>query len=169
MAAPHAALGLLRGFYRYQPQRGLCEVRGVGPNLWLAAAQGFGFFVSVVRFQDGAFQKILALLERPPKSLQWGSYRKCHRNLTVIFTDVESLPDVLTNSFYWNAWPVTHVFFADPSTSPVAPDGWGTRSRTHDHWMLGGSTTSRWTLVAWYPPGRVLCEPVTVPKQPWIP
>ena len=169
VAAPHAALGLLRGFYRYQPQRGLCEVRGVGPNLWLAAAQGLGFRVEAVRFQDRAFLRILALLARPPRSVRWGCYRKRHRNLTVVFTDVASLPDVPSNSQYWRAWNVTHVFFADPSTSPVAPPGWETRSRTHDHWMLGGSTTSRWKLIAWYPTGLVPCEPVTVPKQPWIP
>ena len=61
--APHAELGLLRGFYRYQVRRGLCEVQGVGPNLWLAAVRELSFFVHTVCFKDAEFRLIITDLE----------------------------------------------------------------------------------------------------------
>ena len=76
-----------QGFYCYQVRRGLYEVQGVGPNLWLVAAKGLGFFVHAVWFKDAEFCRIITDLEHSPRFLKWGSYRKCHPNLVVIFTD----------------------------------------------------------------------------------
>ena len=92
----------------------------MGPNLWLAAAKGPGFFVHAVCFMDAEFQRIITDLEDSPRFLKWGSYRKCHPNLTVIFMDEASLPE-LRNLAYWCTWKVPHVFFAAPSSELVAP------------------------------------------------
>ncbi|KAL7528707.1 LOW QUALITY PROTEIN: hypothetical protein ACHAXR_002586 [Thalassiosira sp. AJA248-18] len=43
------------------------------------------------------------------------------------------------------------------------------RRSSFDHWRLGGSTTARWDLVVWYPPGVSAPDPAEVPDQPWIP
>ena len=72
----------------------------MGLNLWLTAAHELELFVHVVRFQDAAFHQIITLLEHPSCSLQWGTYRKRHRNLTVVFADVAPVPDVATNQAY---------------------------------------------------------------------
>ena len=163
--ALHAELGLLRGFYRYQARRGLCKVQRVGPNLWLPAAKGLGFFVHTVRFKDEEFRRTITDPEHSQCFLKWGIYRKCHPKLAVIFTDTASLPE-LRNLPYWHVWKVTHIFFTSPSSEPVVPKGWHTLSRLYDRWTLGGSTTSWWKMVVWYPTGSVPWEPVMAPSQP---
>ena len=34
-------------FYQYQEKRGVCEVCGFGPNLWIAAVKGLGFMCTL--------------------------------------------------------------------------------------------------------------------------
>ena len=62
-----------------------------------------------------------------------------------------------------------HVFYspADFIISPLA--GWAERSVTFGHAYLGGSITSVWKLVPWYPPGETPFSPVDLPEQPWFP
>ena len=91
----------------------------MGPNLGIAAAKGLVFFVHAVRFKDEEFRRIITAPEHSPRFLKWGSYRKCHQNLAVIFTDAASFPE-LHNLAYWHTWKVPHVFFASPSSEPVA-------------------------------------------------
>ena len=100
----------------------------VGPNLWLAAAKGLGFFVQVVWFKDTEFRCTNTDPEHSPRFLKWVSYCKCHPNLAVIFVDAASLLE-LHNLAQWHAWKVPHSFFADPSLEPVPPGGWQACSR----------------------------------------
>ena len=55
--------------------------------MWLVAVKGLGFFIYTVRFKDAEFRRIITDPEHSPRFLKWGSYRKCHPNLVVIFTD----------------------------------------------------------------------------------
>ena len=87
-------LGLLRGFYLLiLKKRGTCEVRGVGPNRGMAAAQGLGFQVLIVQFKDAGYWHILSTPEFAPKILACGpgTYRRFPPNISVIFTNAASL------------------------------------------------------------------------------
>ena len=94
----------------------MCEVRGVGPNLWMAASQGLGFQVRTVQFQDAGYWCIILTSGFALKILAWGTYHGCHPNMSVIFTDAASL--LLSSGYkYWGAWSVVYMFFEDPSGS----------------------------------------------------
>ena len=45
--------------------------------------------------------------------------------------------------------------------SPAPPQGWTSRSVCLSHADTGGSTSGRWVLAVWYPPGHPLVEPLT--------
>ena len=105
---------------------------GMGKKLWLTAAKGLGFFVHAVHFKDTEFQRNITDPEHSLCFLKWGSYCKCYLNLGVICMYEASLVE-LHNLAYWNAWKVPHVFFAYPSSEPVAPGGWQERSRVYNH------------------------------------
>ena len=141
--APHAELGLLHGFTRCQNRRGLCEVRGVRPNQWVAAAKGLGFHAHVVRFKDRKFERVLQLSDPSPCTLKWGHcrVRNCHPNLAAVFLDRISLS--VRDDGYWNLWLVPHVFFLEPDPALLAPEGWEERAHMFNHRTLGGSTTPR--------------------------
>ncbi|EJK69036.1 hypothetical protein THAOC_09747, partial [Thalassiosira oceanica] len=57
--APHAATGIIRGFLPSHAWRGMCEVRGDGPNLWPLVLHGLGFKVAALRFRDKSFLEAL--------------------------------------------------------------------------------------------------------------
>ena len=44
---------------------------------------------------------------------------------------------------------------------PPPPRGWSARSVSLAHSATGGSTSGKWTLVVWYPPGLPWVEPLT--------
>ena len=119
MADPHAKLGILQGFYRYQEKRGRYEVRGVGTNLWMSAAQGLGFQVLMVQFKDAGYRCILLTPDFAAKIMGWGpgTYCGCPSNMSAVFIDADSLPPSL-NFHYWESWTVVHVFFDDSSGYP---------------------------------------------------
>ena len=73
---------------------------------------------------------------------------------------------------YWNNthWQVPHVLFVKPDLIPLQPPpGWSTVHLLLNHSHLGGSTTSRWGLVALLPPSHPACRPYSLPAQPWQP
>ena len=82
----YAELGLLQGINRYQKRRGLCEVRGVVPNQWVAAAKGLGFHVHVICFKDKEFECIIKDSVLSPCTLNWEHCRarERHPNIAVV-------------------------------------------------------------------------------------
>ena len=141
MLVPHVKLGLLRRYYCYQVRRCLCKVRRVGPHFWLATAKGIGFHVHTVRIKGEGFVRILSALGFSPQLAKWGECHKCHPNLSIVFSDVTSLPPH-GKAIYWSAWLVTHIFFAaiNHMVHPLA--GWKVRLKVFDHCNLGGYTIS---------------------------
>ena len=68
----------------------------------MAAEKGLGFRVHYVRFKVVGYQRILCTPSLTPKLSKWGSYRKCHPSMPVIFSDAALLP-TLRNYKYWEA------------------------------------------------------------------
>ena len=101
----------------------------------MAVTKGLGFHVHTVRFNYAGYFCILSTPGFVPELLEWGSYCKCHPDMSVIFTDAASLL-TLHNNKYWEVWLVVHVFFEDPSGSSPPPLGWQERSKVFDHWTL---------------------------------
>ena len=89
----------------------MCEVRGVGPHLWLSVAEDLGFYVHTVRIKDEGFVQILSVSGVSPQLVKWGAYCKCHLDLSIVFLDV-TLLSLLDKVRYWSTWLAAHVFFA---------------------------------------------------------
>ncbi|EJK62140.1 hypothetical protein THAOC_17263, partial [Thalassiosira oceanica] len=144
--APHAATGIIRGFLPSHARRGMCEVRGDGPNLWpLLVLHGLGFEVGVLRFRDRPFLEALRVAGFGSRALPYGAnwWRKGLARVggkaVAVFLDHEGVR------------------------------GDAARSLTMSHDELGGSTTASWSLVAWYPPGHDSPPPIQCPPQPHAP
>ncbi|KAL7537841.1 hypothetical protein ACHAXR_008130, partial [Thalassiosira sp. AJA248-18] len=170
--APHAATGLIQGFRPRDRQfRGWCEVRCSSPHLWSVAAPALGFPVRSIRTTNARFVSVLRAAGSQAKHLGQGSrpgFRADSLNVSIVFGDVASMP-AWTQSAYWAHWRVPHVFHLKPGVEIIPPSGWSARRSSFEHWRLGGSTTARWDLGVWYPPGGAAPNPVEVPDQPWIP
>ena len=98
----------------------MCEVHGVDPTLWMAAAKGLGFHVHSVWFNGAGYQRIILAPGLTPKLSKWGCYRTCHPNVSIIFSEIALLP---TNYRYWEAFFVAHVFFVDSVFETPPPLG----------------------------------------------
>ncbi len=175
----HSDLLLVRGFLKYCPPRGSCEVRGAGPNLWFAAAGSLGFRVKTVRCGYTPFMDLIGPFCRSPQVLSPMATR-CNMLPDIVFFDLASLLWGPGADKYWQHWRTTHVFFclgtddnaASPlgwSSAPQCPPGWSTRLLPLSHCEAGGATSGRWTLVAWYPPLVTFSEPLPVVAQSWFP
>ena len=98
----------------------------------------------------------------------------------VVFLDLGALPSGPGFDKYWEGWRTTHVFFClgvdtdDIGTPgvlapPQCPQGWSSWLVTISHCEAGGATSSRWKVVAWYPPLMLFSEPLPVVPQSWFP
>ncbi len=65
----HSDLPLVRGFLRFHPPRGVCEIRGAGPHLWFAAAGALGFRVTPVRCAYTQFVDLIGRFCGSPRRL----------------------------------------------------------------------------------------------------
>ena len=92
----------------------------------------------------------------------------------IVFSDLGSIPLGPDSGDYWGAWLMPHLFFLDGTddgvvaaagpgarVSPAPPRGWTSRSVCLSHTDTGGSTSGRWVLAVWYPPGYPWVEPLT--------
>jgi hypothetical protein len=92
--------------------------------------------------------------------------------------DLVSIPLGPDSGEYWRAWLTPHLFFAEGTDDGVAavagpgarvtpppPQGWTSRSVCLRHTDTGGSTSGRWVLAVWYPPGYPWVEPLTWEPQ----
>jgi hypothetical protein len=155
---PHCNLPLLTGFLPFCPLRGICEVQGVGPNLWFAVVGALGFQVLTFCSGDPSFSSLLGSLCLAALQLAT-SPRRCNQLPDVIFTNLASLPwDVRE---YWAFWTTPHIFFIPAGDSevddwgfctpswppPVPPSGWMVRGQTLSHCKAGGTTLGWWEVV----------------------
>ncbi len=175
----HSDKQLVRGFLPYWQQRGFCEVRGGSANLWYAAAKALGFAIATIHCPDPLLVHQVASLCKGVKSLApLPGWLRCPHCLPDI-TDLAGIPLGPNSVEYWRACRMPHLFYChgvDDSLSPVGadvslgassatmrasstaatptpPPGWTARSVCLSHSKTGGSTSSRWTFVVWYPPG----------------
>ncbi|EJK52207.1 hypothetical protein THAOC_28549, partial [Thalassiosira oceanica] len=175
--APHAATGIIKGFLPSHARRGMCEVRGDGPNLWPLVLHGLGFEVAALRFRDKPFLEALRVAgfggpARPYGPNWWRKGGRSDSSVVAVFLDYKGVFALASRGEpgqYWARWTIPHVFFAPVSWSIGPPRGWEARSLVMSHDELGGSTTATWSLVAWYPPGHDSPPPVQCPPQPHAP
>jgi hypothetical protein len=92
----------------------------------------------------------------------------------MVFSDLGSIPLGPDSGEYWGAWLTPHLFFFNGTDDSVVaaagpgarvslapPQGWTSRSVCLSHADTGGSTSGRWVLAVWYPPGYPWVEPLT--------
>ncbi len=106
MTDHHSDQQLARGFLFFCRQRGSCEIRGRGANLWYTAAKALGFDVETIRCPDSAFVeqlsgfvRVLSLWQRPT------------RLPDIIFSDIGSFPTGPDSTEYWHKWTTPHLFY----------------------------------------------------------
>jgi hypothetical protein len=174
----HSDQLLVRGFLKYRSPRGCCKIRGAGPNLWFAAAQALGFRISTIRCEYRPFVDLIAPFCGCPRLLT-ARPRRFNSLPDMVFLDLGALPWGPGSDKYWEGWRTTHVFFClgvdtdfrgapGVLTPPRCPQGWPSRSVTLSHCEAGGATSSRWTVVAWYPPLMPFSEPLPIVPQSWF-
>jgi hypothetical protein len=135
-----------------------------------------------------------SVLQRSHSTSDWNRLQGILGDVQVVFTDYEALPAYSRAQQnenvskhrrkrrkkgvkqqqvdYWNDthWQVPHVLFVKPEFMPLQPPpGWSIVHLLLDHTHLGGSTTSRWVLIALLPPSHRACRPYSLPAQPWQP
>ena len=175
----HSDQLLVRGFLKYRSLRGCCKIRGAGPNLWFAAAQALGFKIATVRFAHKPFVNLIRPFCGYPRVLS-ARPRRFNSLPDVVLLDLGSLPWGPGSDKYWEGWRTTHVFFCSGEDTDVAkgrgalpppecPLGWTSRTVALSHQEAGGATSSRWSVVAWYPPLMPFSEPLPVVPQSWFP
>jgi hypothetical protein len=176
----HCDLPLLHGYLPYRPSRGTCEIRSSSPNLWFTVARALSFRVTSLRCQSPHFADLFSPF-CPHAALLGATPRRCNTLPDVIFSDVLSLPG--GDRYYWEQWATPHVFFVSTGdtdlkewggcipfrSNPPLPSRWTACSVSLTHCEAGGATTSRWSLVAWYPPGRTAASLAPIALQPWFP
>jgi hypothetical protein len=106
----HSDQLLVQGFLKYRESRGCCEIRGAGPNLWFAAAQSLGFWVSTIWCAFTPFVDLITPFCRGARSFSPTS-RRFNKLPDVVFLDLGALPWGPGSSKYWEGWRTTHVFF----------------------------------------------------------
>ena len=168
MVDHHSEQQLARGFLPYRRRRGCCEVRGGSANLWYAAARALGFEIGTIRCPDQLLVRQVSTLCPGVKSLVPlpGRLRPPPHLPDIVFCDLGSFPLGPDSGEYWGAWLTPHLFFFhgtddDEATAvepgsrvpPAPPQGWTSRSVCLSHADTGGSTSGRWGLAVWYPPG----------------
>ena len=170
---------LVRGFLKFRPPWGCCEVRGAGPNLWFAAAGALGFRVTTIRCAYPPFVDLIGLFCGGPWSLSpWP--RQCNLLPDVVFLDLGALPWGPGSDKYWERWWTPHIFYCQGADNdlvktragappPTCPTGWTLCSIALSHCVAGGATSGRWTMVVWYPPLLPFSEPLQVAPQAWFP
>ena len=171
----HSEQQLARGFLPYRRRRGCCEVRGGSANLWYAAARALGFEIGTIRCPDQLLVRQVSTLCPGVKSLVPlpGRLRPPPHLPDIVFCDLGSFPLGPDSGEYWGAWLTPHLFFFhgtddDEATAvepgsrvpPAPPQGWTSRSVCLSHADTGGSTSGRWGLAVWYPPGYPWVEPL---------
>ena len=167
----HSEQQLARGFLPYRHRQGCCEVRSGLANLWYAAARALGFEIGTIRCPDLLLVRQVSTLCPGVKSLAPlpGRLRPPQHLLDIIFSDLGSIPLSPDLGEYWGAWPTPHLFFFDGTddgvaaaagpgarVSPAPPQGRTSQSVCLSHADTGGSTSGRWVLAVWYPPGYPL-------------
>ena len=184
----HALHGVINGFIRSsRPTRGRALIDCSSPNMWACAAPALGF---TLRGVEVNYPKYVTLLEQmgqgPEKKVprKLGDRENWLGEVQVVFTDYEALRDypprpkkrrkTTSNSRapYWDqpSWQVPHVLYVTMDRLPLEPPtNWSAISLSLEHCKLGGSTTARWALVAFLPPGHDSCSPYCLLDQPWQP
>jgi len=175
MVDHHSEQQLARGFLPYRHRRGCCEVRGGLANLWYAAARALGFDIGTIRCPDPLLVRQVSALCPGVKSLAPlpGRLRPPQHLPDIVFSDLGSIPLGPDSGEYWGAWLTPHLFFVEGTdngvaaaagpgvrVSPAPPQGWTSRSVCLSHADTGGSTSGRWVLAVWYPPGYPWVEPL---------
>jgi hypothetical protein len=145
-------------------------------NLWCAAARALGFEIGTIRCPDQLLVRLVSTLCPGVKSLVPlpGRLRPPQNLPDIVFSDLGSLPLGPDSGEYWGAWLTPHLFFFDGTddgvtaavgpgarVSPAPPQGWTSQMVCLSHADTGGSTSGRWVLALWYPPGYPWVEPLT--------
>ncbi len=128
---------LVRGFLKFWPPRGTCEVHGAGPNLWFAAVGLHGFKVTMVRCAYTPFVDLIGPFCGYPWVLL-ATPRRCNLLPDVDFSDLGSLPWGPGSDKYWQSWLTMHIFSCgradNDSSTPEStlilecPPGWSSRT-----------------------------------------